>query len=83
MKTSQNIKLQSTAISRRKYKHQGRMVGGYGRKVKDSLLTSQMVCTESSDNVYFALPSQKNRSNKQVHSLQESVRHNRPNPKKH
>lgn len=82
-KKGKYIAVQPTAIARRKYKHRGRMVAGYGRRVKDTALRAQLICDNESDNVYFSLPKQKPRANRQVHSLKASVDSNRPNAKKH
>ena len=84
-KNSHVIPCQPTAISRRKYKHRGRSVATYGRRVKDTALMSQMLVTDDDNdgNVYHSLPKQKHRSNKLAHSLKNSVDSNRQNAKKH
>ena len=83
-KNSHVIPCQPTAISRRKYKHRGRSVASYGRRVKDTAMRSQIVVTDDDDGImYHSLPKQKPRSNKLVHSLKDSIEKNRQNAKYH
>ena len=69
--------------SRRKYKSRGRVVSGYGRRVRDTALRLQMNVTESAEVVYPALNNQKKRTNRMVHDLSSAVAKNINNAKKH
>ena len=82
-KRGKYIAVQPTALARRNYKHRGRMVSSYGRRVKDTGKRAQMICDDTSDTVYFTLPKQKPRAKRQAHSLQASIQSNKPNAKKH
>ena len=61
-KRGKYIAVQPTALARRNYKHRGRMVSSYGRRVKDTGKRAQMICDDTSDTVYFTLPKQKPRA---------------------
>ena len=82
-KNGRLIPVQVTAKSRREYKHRGRVVGTAGRRVEDQRERTQMVVSETDENVYHSLPKQKKSKRKQVHSLKEAVEANRPGAKKH
>ena len=82
-KRGKYIAVQPTALACRNYKHRGRMVSSYGRRVKDTGKRAQMICDDTSDTVYFTLPKQKPRAKRQAHSLQASIQSNKPNAKKH
>jgi hypothetical protein len=49
------------------------MVRTVGRRVEDQRERTQMVVSETEENVYHSLPRQKKRKKKQVHSLKEAV----------
>ena len=75
--------ISDTSIGRRKHKNRGRVVSGYGRRHKDTALTSQLVVLEDQDNVYPSLNPQTRRSNRMVHDLSTAVSRNVSNARKH
>ena len=64
-------------------KNRGRVVSGYGRRHKDTALTSQLVVLEDQDNVYPSLNPQTRRSNRMAHDLSNAVSLNVSNARKH
>ena len=81
-KNSGNIPVQSTAKSRRLFKHRGAGPSQQGRPTNEQSLQIQLVVNDEDDFVAHSIP-KKHKKKKFPHSLAKAVDSNRPGEKKH
>ena len=67
----------------RTFKQRGNRAVPAGRKFKDPKVRKQMVINDQTDNVYYALPSSRDKARRQEHNLQKDISLNRSSAKKH